>query len=98
PATYRLVPYTTLFRSRDALVRILGGGDADPHRGLRRGAGHQAHRQGEAESQFGQFHEVSVVRGRDRSDRSRIAIVGNSGKACSRSEEHTSELQSREKL
>src|SRR2546422_2750176 len=83
PPRSTLFPYTTLFRSRRTYLRNLGPAAASPHGG----GGHHG-----ALGPVG----APVARGaRGRGDASVVDTVGLGAEPISRSEEHTSELQSR---
>src|SRR3712207_6919065 len=86
PPRSTLFPYTTLFRSRSRRRRRRrGGGGAAPRRGTRAGAGRRA---------SGVAADPARCRGCTSPARRRPHILTT----LTRSEEHTSELQSRQYL
>src|SRR2546422_7670461 len=87
PPRSTLFPYTTLFRSR--WVRVLRPGDPAARRGGRRG------RPGEGRRQSDRAAGDPLVDGGRAASEARGAAATGPARAGARSEEHTSELQSR---
>src|SRR5690349_24154984 len=85
PPGSTLFPYTTLFRSLDSRVGELLGSEVGV-----RGAHHDVDRLGHGRDDLPDGREIAQAR--------RVEHVGSGGGERLRSEEHTSELQSRREL